>query len=343
MPAPISDPATLARIHQNFAIAYLTDAALPLALDPGAAAALAELQASNGKEIVSSLTADERFIRSLFDGLCSGPPTTFGDLLGGGAGAGAGAGGGGGDSSSQGGGQAGGGFGGMGEATGGAAGRAAGRATEGGVVMPAAPDAEPRYVQLWGLLRELCTLATLHHPISRTRTYKTLAAAGLLGAIALALGGDYPASASATATGAGGAAAADADAAAAAGGGGAGGGGGSGGAAPPPQTSRDYAVTAQVRALDVLLCLLNHDPSIVRNACVAAIGDEAGGGWGGGRKEARGLVTQLFKLLGEGSDEGLLVQVCPPPLPDPPRPQPTPTPPLPPRRIELNSRWRSQQ
>ena len=34
-PVPIRDEATLVKIHQNFAISYLTDAALPLALEPG--------------------------------------------------------------------------------------------------------------------------------------------------------------------------------------------------------------------------------------------------------------------------------------------------------------------
>ena len=34
MPAPIADPATLRKIHQNYAISYLTDAALPLAHGP---------------------------------------------------------------------------------------------------------------------------------------------------------------------------------------------------------------------------------------------------------------------------------------------------------------------
>ena len=200
---------------------------------------------------MASLTSDERFIRTLFDGLCVGPPSSFGDLACGAAG----------DSSSSGGG------------SGGADSK----------VTPAPPADEPRYVQLWGLLRELCTLVTLSHPISRTRTYKTLAAAGLLQAIGLAIDAEYP----------GGAPLASAA---------------SGPGSGAGSSSRDFAVTAQVRALDVLLCLLNHDPSIFRNACTAQVGDEAGGAWGGGRKEARGLVSALIRMLGEGTDEGLLVQ-----------------------------------
>ena len=88
-----------------------------------------------------------------------------------------------------------------------------------------------------GLLHELCTLVSLNHPLSRTRTYKTLAAAGLIRALSLALGAECAKGA-----------------------------GGSGSGSSGYGTGRDNAVLFQVRALDVLLSVLNHDPSLVRRA-----------------------------------------------------------------------------
>ena len=44
MPVPITDSATLARIHQNYAIAFLAEATIPLALEGGGAALLSCMQ-----------------------------------------------------------------------------------------------------------------------------------------------------------------------------------------------------------------------------------------------------------------------------------------------------------
>ena len=76
MPAPIASKDCLDKIHQNFAISYLADSALPLSLEPAISASLTELQSANGKEIVLSLIQDEPFLCSVFDGLCAGPMPT---------------------------------------------------------------------------------------------------------------------------------------------------------------------------------------------------------------------------------------------------------------------------
>lgn len=52
---------------------------------------------------------------------------------------------------------------------------------------PALPTNESLLVQLWGLTRELCTLAATLHPVQRSRFYGTLCAAGLFGALRTAL------------------------------------------------------------------------------------------------------------------------------------------------------------
>ena len=255
-PAPIADPSTLAKIHQNFVISYLTDAALPLVLEPGTSAALTELQSTNGREIVQSLSTDDAFLASLLGGLCQGPPDGF--------------------------------------ATGSfAADDEEHRSTpeapsvkwEGGVIggvmhaTPAAPAEEPLYLQRWGLLREFTTLSVLLHSINRARVYKALASHGLLRAISLALGEAV-------------------------------GGREYGHGLWVPRVGNSgwrNAIDSQVRALDVLLNVLNHDPAVVRLACVANAGEESQA-WGGGRKEARSLVCSLVRLLGESSDEGLIIQ-----------------------------------
>lgn len=234
MPCPIADPNVLQKVHQNFAISYLTDAALPLSLEPGTSAALSELQGANGKEIVVALCADTTFVDALFDGLGVGPPRGFAE------------------------GQ-----------LGGSSPPPAPRAPSGraGGAVPAPPADEPTYLQLWGLLRELSSLAAALHPVGRVRVYRTLCARGLVRALALAL---------APAVGSG----------------------------PREGIGRRQALDAQVRALDVLLFVLNHDCAIVRLACVDL---PQSASWGG-RADARALVSALVRLLGESSDEGLLTQ-----------------------------------
>lgn len=119
-------------------------------------------------------------------------------------------------------------------------------------------------LQLWGLLRELCTLAASLHPIARARFYRALAARGLTRALARA-------------------------------------------AAEPGATGA--LATVQVRALDVLLLLLNHDPSVVRLSATSDDAEEGtGAAWGGARPDGRALVGRLLALLGYGCDEGVLVQ-----------------------------------
>ncbi|KAL1503066.1 hypothetical protein AB1Y20_011132 [Prymnesium parvum] len=151
MPVPILNAATLECIHQNFLISYLTECILPLGLDPGTQTALAEIQQSNGRTIIEHLQSDERFLRQLLDGLtCTDPPasaTAPTDL--------------------------------HVPAQGSHRRHAASPA-------PAPPRVESPREQLWGLLRELCTLASPLHPICRARFYKSLAAAGLFHALRLA-------------------------------------------------------------------------------------------------------------------------------------------------------------
>ena len=57
---------------------------------------------------------------------------------------------------------------------------------------------------------------------------------------------------------------------------------------------------------------LNHDPSVMRMACVASVADEcapaANTPAGSARQDARALLSSLVRLLGESSDEGLLTQ-----------------------------------
>ena len=247
MPCPIADATVLARVHQNFVIAYLTDAALPLSLEPGASAVLAELQSNNGKEIVAGLAADDAFLAALFDGLGAGPPSGFTD---GSLGVGT-----------------------CGGGTREAAPRAAALTSgaDGGVTPAPAPE-EPLYLQQWGVLRELTGLSALLHPIAKTRVYKALAGRGLLRAMSLALTPAVGGCGSTVTVGAG----------------------------------RRHAIDCQVRALDVLLNLLNHDCSIIRLACVDL---PASAAWGE-RSDARALVAALVRLLGESSDEGLICQVA---------------------------------
>ena len=248
LPAPISDEITVRRIHQNFAIQYLTECALPLGIEPATAAALSELQASNSQQILRQLMGDAPFLRSLFaDGICdptgyaevfsegpdpdpaggpsyipsatdpagaSSPPsgrtapisaisTGISPAMGGmhmhthaaraavdaqgpagqraagqgpagqgpaGQGPEGAAGGGGGAEAAGGQGQ-------------GRAANTAANATAGGDAAPTrvqahaveacAPAAEPRLLQLWSLLRELCALAQQQpHPLTRMRVYK---------------------------------------------------------------------------------------------------------------------------------------------------------------------------
>ena len=71
MPVEITDARTLAMIHQSYAMTFLTEGVCPLSLDPGATAALQELQSGHAKEIVVSLATDARFMRDLFEGLHS--------------------------------------------------------------------------------------------------------------------------------------------------------------------------------------------------------------------------------------------------------------------------------
>ena len=66
-----------------------------------------------------------------------------------------------------------------------------------------------------------------------------------------------------------------------------------------------------MRALDVLIALYNHDPSVLRNAAVADAADQgAGNAWGGPRTDARALVGRSLQLLGSADDEGVLVQAA---------------------------------
>ena len=162
MPVPIRDATTLARVHMNAHIALLTEAALPLALEPDTVAALGALAANNGREIVAALAADAAFMRSLADGLRDSaeasaddpplaPPPPPGPV-----------------------------------ATAGAAALAAAAAAGGGAA-PGAAAGRERALQVWGLLRELCTLAQPLHPIERAAFYRAADAAGVLAAFRAAL------------------------------------------------------------------------------------------------------------------------------------------------------------
>ena len=356
MPAPISDAATVARIHQNFAIAYLTECALPLSIDPGTAATLAELQAANSKDIVLSLIGDDRcgsaaclgiqrlaprarvrarpprwraralegcawppptsppmprarsFIRALFDGLCEETAYSY----------------------SYGGSQAG------ASPTTSPPARAAPRGQEehtaaGAPLRPTAGAAHDS-PDSGGLSpasgMQLCTPDTiLGGGAADSGAHGSNAAGGKgLGAVAggaregavvsdapddephllqlwgllreltnlaaalhpivrvrvyktMCAAGLFRALAAALAA---------------------------------PVLSSGWMLSVQVRAVDVLLALLNHDPTVLRNATIATLSDDAAA-WGGPRADARRLIGGVVRMLGEGCDEGPLVQVMPPP------------------------------
>jgi hypothetical protein len=302
MPVPISDARVLDKIHQNFALAYLTECALPLAIEPLTSAAIAELQASNAREILATLSKDSDFIERLFSGLCdeasyqavsTTSPPSHGRRANGAAGLGACA-----AASTPGSSSA------VtlpGEAVAaspfgtaegmqvctpasmqslasegadaspptaasGSVGRAAGAgasAAGGGRSICVPPSDEAHLLQLWGLLRELTTLTAVLHPLLRVRFYKVVTQAGLLRGLGVALG------------------------------------------APALSEPMRHV---QVRAFDVLLALLAHDPSIVRLAVCTSATAEDSAAWGGSRADARRLLAGVVLLLGEGADEGALVQ-----------------------------------
>ena len=298
MPVPISDARVLDKIHQNFALAYLTECALPLAIEPLTSAAIAELQASNAREILAALSKDIVFLERLFSGLCdeasyqavsTTSPPSHGRRANGAAGLGACAAASTPGSSSDVAAVAASPFGtveGMQVCTpasmqslasegvdaspptaaSGSMGRAAGAgasAAGGGRSICVPPPDEAHILQLWGLLRELTTLTAVLHPLLRVRFYKVVTQAGLLRGLGVALG------------------------------------------APALSEPMRHV---QVRALDVLLALLAHDPSIVRVAVCTSATAEDSAAWGGSRADARRLLAGVVLLLGEGADEGALVQ-----------------------------------
>jgi len=251
MPVPITDSATLARIHQNFAIAFLAEATIPLALEGGGAAILTELQQQNSRDIVQSLAADPHFFRSLIGGLRAPAPAPAAPAA---------------------------------AATATAAAAAAAEASTAwhncADARPAAQDS--RSMQLWGLLRELCSMAAPLHPLQRASVYRALCGAGLLQVVSGTL--HAPATA---------------------------------------QLGAAEAAATHVRCLDVLLCVLAHDPSNVRRAVLGQLleadgagqagadgdgdGVQAGGGGGGGWT-ASALPAGLVGLLTRSGDEGVIGQ-----------------------------------
>lgn len=288
MPVPITDGATLDRIHQNFAITYLLECALPLAIEPMASAALSEVQTANARDILANLMKDATFMRALFDGLreeaaytaiaepsppardrrAIGPadaqtPGSVTDVapseLGNGS-----------PSASA-------------DAmhvctpssvgsmhsdildTVGCGSCDGGRASGSGAGTSAPPEDQPRLLQLWGLLRELSTLTATLYPLLKVRFYKVVFNAGLLGGLAAALAS--------------------------------------------PACSGPL-LQVQVCALDVLLMLLAHDPSILRIAATTSPGTADTSAWDASRADARTLLGGMVLMLGEGTDEGPLVQAC---------------------------------